>query len=66
MAKKKNKKLLSDKDRVVFHQSAEEATLARMPKYNGYAVGHGAFGDTKYSRTKEKRKFNKWLNENEY
>ena len=40
---------------VVWRQSAEEATLAGKPRYNGYACGHGVHGSAKYSRTKAKR-----------
>lgn len=40
---------------VVWHQTAEEATLAAKPRYNGYACGHGAHGDAKYNRAKAKR-----------
>ena len=39
----------------VWHMFSEQATLAKMPKYNGYACGHGAHGDAKYSRAKAKR-----------
>ena len=39
----------------VWHLSAEEATLAKKPRYNGYACGHGAHGDAKYNRAKQKR-----------
>ena len=39
----------------VWHMSAEEATLAKKPRYNGYACGHGAHGDAKYDRAKAKR-----------
>lgn len=40
---------------VVWRQSAEEATLAGNPRYNGFACGHGAHGDAKYNRAKAKR-----------
>lgn len=40
---------------VVWRQSAEEATLAAKPRYNGYACGHGAHGEVKYRRAKEKQ-----------
>lgn len=40
---------------VVWRQSADEATLAKKPRYNGFACGHGTHGDTKYNRTKVKR-----------
>ena len=29
----------------VWHMSSEQATLAKMPKYNGYACGYGAHGN---------------------
>lgn len=45
---------------VVWRQSAEEATLARKPRYNGFACGHGAQGDVKYNRAKAKRS---WRNQ---
>lgn len=40
-----------------------EATLAQMPKYDAYSVGHGVHGDTRYNRRKEKRDFRRQLNE---
>lgn len=43
------------RDGVLWRQTAEEATLAGKPRYNGYACGHGAHGDAKYSRAKAKR-----------
>ena len=43
------------KSGAVWHLSSEEATLAGKPRYNGFACGHGAHGDVKYNRTKEKR-----------
>lgn len=43
------------KDAVVWRQSAEEATLAAKPRYNGFACGHGAHGSAKYSRAKTKQ-----------
>ena len=39
----------------VWHMSSEQATLAKMPKYNGYVCGYGAHGNTKYHRAKSKR-----------
>lgn len=39
----------------VWHMSAEEATLATKPHYNGYACGYGVHGDAKYNRAKQKR-----------
>lgn len=43
------------KDEVVWRQSAEEATLAVKPRYNGFACGHGAHGSAKYSRARAKQ-----------
>ena len=45
----------------VWHQSAEEATLARMPKYNAHACGTGAHGDAKYNRARQKQAWRKEL-----
>ncbi len=39
----------------VWRLSTEEATLAKKPKYNGYACGHGAHGSAKFNRTKSNR-----------
>ncbi len=39
----------------VWRQSAEEATLAQNPRYNGFACGHGAHGDRKFNRAKANR-----------
>lgn len=46
---------------VVWRQSADEATLAKKPRYNGFACGHGAHGDVKYNRTKDKRALKRQL-----
>lgn len=46
---------------VVFHLSAEEATLSKMPKYNAYAGGYGAHGTRKYDRNREKESFRREL-----
>ena len=53
MAKKRKKRVA--KTGPVWHLSAEEATLATKPHYNGYACGYGAHGSTKYNRVKQKR-----------
>lgn len=45
----------------VWHQSAEEAALAKKHRYNGFACGHGAHGAAKYCRAKEKRGWEKQL-----
>ena len=39
----------------VWRQSADEATLAQNPRYNGFACGHGAHGDRKFNRAKANR-----------
>lgn len=39
----------------VWHMTSGQATLAKMPKYNGYACGYGAHGNAKYHRAKSKR-----------
>ena len=44
----------------VWHMSAEESTLAKMPKYNAHACGSGAHGDAKYNRARQKQA---WRNE---
>ncbi len=54
------KKRAFSKSGPVWHQSAEEATLARMPKYNAHACGIGAHGDAKYNRARNKEA---WRNE---
>ena len=53
MSAKRKKR--APKSGAVWRMSAKEATLAKKPRYNGYACGHGAHGDAKYSRTKSKR-----------
>ena len=54
MSKKRKKahpvQAAKPKSDVVWRQSAEEATLAAKPRYNGFACGHGAHGSVKYSR----------------
>lgn len=52
MPKKKRKVA---KTGAVWKQTAEEATLAKMPRYNAFACGHGPHGSTKYDRAKSKR-----------
>lgn len=56
------KKRLVPKSGPIWHQSAEEATLAHMPKYNAYACGSGAHGDAKYNRARQKQAWRKELN----
>ena len=59
MSAKRKKR--APKSGAVWRMSADEATLAKKPRYNGYACGHGAHGDAKYSRTKSKRAWQKQL-----
>ena len=59
MSAKRKKR--APKSGAVWRMSAKEATLAKKPRYNGYACGHGAHGDAKYSRTKSKRAWQKQL-----
>lgn len=40
-----------------------EATLAQMPKYDGFAIRGGVHGDTKYNRRKEKADFKRQLDD---
>ena len=52
MPKRKNRVA---KTGAVWHRTAEEATLYRMPKFNAHACGTGVHGDVKYNRAKQKR-----------
>lgn len=54
-SKAQRKRVAVSKTGVIWHQSAEEATLAQKPYFDGYACGHGAHGNAKYDRTSEKR-----------
>ena len=58
MSKKRKKahpvQPVKPKGNIVWRQSAEEATLASKPRYNGFACGHGAHGSAKYSRARAK------------
>lgn len=53
MARRKKQK--APKAGPVWRMSAEEATLAGKPRYNGFVCGSGPHGDLKYNRTKAKR-----------
>ncbi len=57
--KRTAKKCAVPKTGAVWRLSAEEATLAAKPRYNGFACGHGAHGDAKYNRAKAKRTWEK-------
>ena len=50
----------------VYHLSATENTLRKMPKFNPYQTGHGVIGDTKYNRRKTKRELRKLIDESQY
>jgi len=57
MASKKSHKV--PKTGPVWRLSAEEATLAGKPRFNGFACGSGTHGDVKYSRTRAKQAWRK-------
>ena len=56
MARKRKKVVKTD---AIWHQSAEEATLAKMPRYDAWTCGHGPHGPAGYERAKEKRAWQK-------
>ena len=58
MARKRKKVA---KTGAVWRQSAEEATLAKMPRYDAWACGHGPHGPVGYERAKEKRAWQKQM-----
>lgn len=49
----------------VWHQTAEEVTLAQMPRYDAHVWGTGIHGDTKYNRTRSKRTWQRELERSE-
>lgn len=49
------------RDGVLWRQTAEEATLAAKPRYNGYACGHGPHGDTRYNRARAKQAWHRQI-----
>lgn len=51
----------TNKKNIVFYMSAEENTLRKMPKMNGFQTGYGVHGDKKYNRTKSKRRWRKGI-----
>lgn len=55
MSKKGRKKKCVSATGPVWHLSAEDATRAARPRFNGYACGHGVHGDVKFNRAREKR-----------
>ena len=50
----------------IWHQTAEEATLAKMPKYNAFGCGTGAHGDAKYNRARQKQAWRNELRTNQH
>ncbi|WP_337368823.1 hypothetical protein [Senegalimassilia faecalis] len=48
--KRKKRAARPAKTGAVWRQSADEATLAQNPRYNGFACGHGAHGDLNFYR----------------
>jgi len=58
MPKKKHK---GPKEGPVWKLSTVEATLRAKPRYSGFACGHGAHGDSKYNRAKERARFHAQL-----
>ncbi|HAM16015.1 MAG TPA: hypothetical protein DCP91_09210 [Eggerthellaceae bacterium] len=52
MSKKKHKAPKSNRFVVM---SSYEATMAQKPRYDGFAVGHGAHGKRGYDRNAQKR-----------
>ena len=57
MASKKRRK--APKTGPVWRLSAEEATLAGKPRFNGFACGSGVHGDCKYNRIRAKQAWQK-------
>ena len=53
--KKRTKKHNVPKTGTVWRQTSEEATLAKMPRYNAFAGGYGPHGSKKYDRAKAKQ-----------
>ena len=61
--KHESSKAMKKKSLNVYHLSATENTLRKMPKFNPYQTGHGVIGDTKYNRRKTKRELRKLIDE---
>lgn len=53
--KKRAKKHNVPKAGAVWRQTSEEATLAKMPRYDAFAGGYGPHGSKKYDRAKAKQ-----------
>lgn len=63
--RKKGRRSRVSKSGPVWQRSAEQVTLDRMPKFNGYACGTGAHGDAEYNRAKQKNAWRKQLRSEE-
>lgn len=46
---------MKNKEKKKYIISKEDIWKAKKPKYNGFAIGHGPHGDTKYNRQKNKQ-----------
>ena len=53
--KKRAKKHNVPKTGAVWRQTSEEATLAKMPRYDAFAGGYGPHGSKKHDRAKVKQ-----------
>lgn len=53
--KKRAKKHNVPKTGAVWRQTSEEATLAKMPRYDAFAGGYGPHGSKKYDRARVKQ-----------
>ena len=66
MSGKKHKKRVNanrtvPKNGPVWHRSAVEVTLDKMPRYNGHICKTGVHGDTRYNRAKQNRSWKQEL-----
>lgn len=46
---------MKNKSKKKYIISKEDIWKAKKPKYNGFAIGHGPHGDTKYNRRNNKK-----------
>jgi len=61
--RKKTLKPRMTEDGRILVMTSLEATIAQMPKYDGFAIRGGVHGDIKYNRRKEKADFQRQLRE---
>lgn len=61
--KRRRQKPRMTEDGRILVMTSLEATRAQMPRYDGFSVGHGAHGDTRYNRREEKRDLRRHLDE---